>query len=168
MLGFTCVQEFTCKYQRLVTAMVLPHCILEPRCKGVLVLIAKQMRKPIATWFSTSFLRIYTHVYLTEDPELANSCIELVVSCTQSSLQQLMNADVKVGHCYIIITLYFVLFGLFYFVFLLANGGRIAYLFQPKPHIRDAFLPKPFAVEHRFRGGAIQSNGQCGVCQFYC
>nr|XP_016925337.1 serine/threonine-protein kinase ATR [Drosophila suzukii] len=95
MLGFTCVQEFTCKYQRLVTAMVLPHCILEPRCKGVLVLIAKQMRKPIATWFSTSFLRIYTHVYLTEDPELANSCIELVVSCTQSSLQQLMNADVK-------------------------------------------------------------------------
>ncbi|XP_017006406.3 serine/threonine-protein kinase ATR [Drosophila takahashii] len=95
MLGFTCVQEFTCKYQRLVTAMVLPHCIREPRCKGVLVLIAKQMRKPIATWFSTSFLRIYTHVYLTQEPELANKCIELVVSCTQSSLQQLMNADVK-------------------------------------------------------------------------
>ncbi|XP_017126550.1 serine/threonine-protein kinase ATR [Drosophila elegans] len=95
MLGFTCVQEFTCKYHRLLTAMVLPHCIVEPRCKGVLVLIAKQLRKPIATLFSTSFLRLYTHVYLTEDPELANSCIELVVSCTQSSLQQLMNADVK-------------------------------------------------------------------------
>lgn len=98
MLGFSCVQEFTCKYHRLLTAMVLPHCIVEPRCKGVLVLIAKQLRKPIATLFSTSFLRIYTHVYLTEDPELANNCIELVVSCTQSSLQQLMNADVKVGH----------------------------------------------------------------------
>ncbi|KAH8303703.1 hypothetical protein KR018_011762, partial [Drosophila ironensis] len=28
-------------------------------------------------------------------PELANRCIELVVSCTQSSLQQLMNSDVK-------------------------------------------------------------------------
>ncbi|KAH8287614.1 hypothetical protein KR054_010754 [Drosophila jambulina] len=95
MLGFSCVQEFTCKYHRFLTAMVLPHCILEPRCKGVLVLIAKQLRKPIATLFSTSFLRIYTHVYLTEEPELANSCIELVVSCTQSSLQQLMNADVK-------------------------------------------------------------------------
>ncbi|EDV36459.1 uncharacterized protein Dana_GF12969 [Drosophila ananassae] len=95
MLGFSCVQEFTCKYHRLLTAMVLPHCIVEPRCKGVLVLIAKQLRKPIATLFSTSFLRIYTHVYLTEDPELANNCIELVVSCTQSSLQQLMNADVK-------------------------------------------------------------------------
>ncbi|XP_016978995.2 serine/threonine-protein kinase ATR [Drosophila rhopaloa] len=95
MLGFTCVQEFTCKYHRLLTAMVLPHCIIEPRSKGVLVLIAKQLRKPIATLFSTSFLRLYTHVYLTEEPELANSCIELVVSCTQSSLQQLMNADVK-------------------------------------------------------------------------
>ncbi|XP_017063687.2 serine/threonine-protein kinase ATR [Drosophila eugracilis] len=95
MLGFTCVQEFTCKYHRLVTAMVLPHCIVEPRSKGVLVLIAKQLRKPISTLFSISFLRLYTHVYLTEEPELANSCIELVVSCTQSSLQQLMNADVK-------------------------------------------------------------------------
>ncbi|XP_017055636.1 serine/threonine-protein kinase ATR [Drosophila ficusphila] len=95
MLGFTCVQEFTCKYHRLLTAMVLPHCIVEPRAKGVLVLIAKQMRKPLATLFSISFLRLYTHVYLTEEPELANSCIELVVSCTQSSLQQLMNTDVK-------------------------------------------------------------------------
>ncbi|XP_026848306.1 serine/threonine-protein kinase ATR [Drosophila persimilis] len=95
MLGFSCVQEFTCKYHRLLTAMVLPHCIVEPRCKGVLVLIAKQLRKPIATLFTISFLRLYTHVYLTEEPELANSCIQLVVSCTQSSLQQLMNADVK-------------------------------------------------------------------------
>ncbi|XP_033169456.1 serine/threonine-protein kinase ATR [Drosophila mauritiana] len=95
MLGFTCVQEFTCKYHRLLTAMVLPHCVVNPRCKGVLVLIAKQMQKHIGTLFSISFLRIYTHVFLTEEPELANSCIELVVSCTQSSLQQLMNADVK-------------------------------------------------------------------------
>ncbi|XP_022227139.2 serine/threonine-protein kinase ATR [Drosophila obscura] len=95
MLGFSCVQEFTCKYHRLLTAMVLPHCIVEPRCKGVLVLIAKQLRKPIATLFTISFLRLYTHVYLTEEPELANSCIQLVVSCTQSSLQELMNADVK-------------------------------------------------------------------------
>lgn len=77
--------------------MVLPHCIVNPLCKGVLVLIAKQMQKHIGTLFSISFLRIYTHVFLTEEPELANSCIELVVSCTQSSLQQLMNADVKVG-----------------------------------------------------------------------
>ncbi|XP_034652037.1 serine/threonine-protein kinase ATR [Drosophila subobscura] len=95
MLGFSCVQEFTCKYHRLLTAMVLPHCIVEPRCKGVLVLIAKQLRKPIATLFTISFLRLYTHVYLTEEPELSNSCIQLVVSCTQSSLQELMNADVK-------------------------------------------------------------------------
>ncbi|KAH8372589.1 hypothetical protein KR009_000145 [Drosophila setifemur] len=95
MLGFSCIQEFTCNYHRLLTAMVLPHCIVDPRCNGVLMLIAKQMRKPIATLFSISFLRLYTHVYLAENPNIANSCIALVVSCTQSSLQQLMNADVK-------------------------------------------------------------------------
>ncbi|XP_034474679.1 serine/threonine-protein kinase ATR [Drosophila innubila] len=95
MLGFSCVQEFTCKYHRLLTTLVLPYCIREPRCKGVFVLIAKQLHKPIASLFSISFLRLYTHVYLTEQPELANCCIELVVSCTKSTLQQLMNADVK-------------------------------------------------------------------------
>ncbi|XP_046866089.1 serine/threonine-protein kinase ATR [Drosophila willistoni] len=95
MLGFSCVQEFTCKYHRLLTTMVLPYCMKEPRCKGVLLLISKQLRKPISTLFATSFLRIYTHVHLTETPELANSCIDFVVNCTKSSLQQLMNADVK-------------------------------------------------------------------------
>ncbi|KAL7740317.1 hypothetical protein ACLKA6_018761 [Drosophila palustris] len=95
MLGFSCVQEFTCKYHRLLTTLVLPYCIREPRCKGVFVLISKQLHKPIASLFSISFLRLYTHVYLTEQPELANRCIELVVSCTKSTLQQLMNADVK-------------------------------------------------------------------------
>ncbi|XP_030556756.1 serine/threonine-protein kinase ATR [Drosophila novamexicana] len=95
MLGFSCVQEFTCKYHRLLTALVLPYCIKEPRCKGVFVLIAKQLHKPVASLFSTSFLRLYAHVYLSEPPELANRCIELVASCTQSTVQQLMNADVK-------------------------------------------------------------------------
>jgi len=97
MLGFSCVQEFTCKYHRLLTTLVLPYSIREPRCKGVFVLIAKQLHKPIASLFSISFLRLYTHVYLTEKPELANRCIELVVSCTKSTLQELMNADVKVS-----------------------------------------------------------------------
>ncbi|XP_030382288.1 serine/threonine-protein kinase ATR [Scaptodrosophila lebanonensis] len=95
MLGFSCVQEFTCKYHRLLTTMVLPYCIKEPRCKGVIVLIAKQLRKPVSALFATSFLRLYTHVYLTEKPALGNRCVDLVVSCTSSSLQQLMNADVK-------------------------------------------------------------------------
>lgn len=98
MLGFYCVQEFVCKYHRLLTTLVLPYSIEEPRCKGVFVLIAKQLKKPVASLFSISFLRLYTHIYLTEKPELANRCIELVVSCTQSTLQQLMNADVKVGY----------------------------------------------------------------------
>ncbi|KAH8263542.1 hypothetical protein KR044_010268 [Drosophila immigrans] len=95
MLGFSCVQEFTCKYHRLLTTLVLPYCIREPRCKGVFVLMSKQLQKPISQLFSISFLRLYTHVYLTEKPELANRCIELVASCTNSTLQQLMNADVK-------------------------------------------------------------------------
>ncbi|ALC39342.1 mei-41 [Drosophila busckii] len=95
MLGFSCVQEFTCKYHRLLTTLILPHCIKEPRCKGVFVLIAKQLHKPVAALFEMSFLRLYTHVYLTETTELANRCVELVSSCTKSTLQQLMNADVK-------------------------------------------------------------------------
>ncbi|XP_060666680.1 serine/threonine-protein kinase ATR isoform X1 [Drosophila nasuta] len=95
MLGFSCVQEFICKYHRLLTTLVLPYCIREPRCKGVFVLMSKQLGKPISALFSISFLRLYTHVYLTEQPEIANRCIELVASCTKSSLQQLMNADVK-------------------------------------------------------------------------
>ncbi|KAH8378097.1 hypothetical protein KR093_009279 [Drosophila rubida] len=95
MLGFYCVQEFTCKYHRLLTTLVLPYCIREPRCKGVFVLMSKQLQKPISALFSISFLRLYTHVYLTEEPEIANRCIELVTSCTNSTLQQLMNADVK-------------------------------------------------------------------------
>lgn len=101
MLGYSCVQEFTCKYHRLLTTMILPYCIKEPRCKGVFVLIAKQVHKPIAALFSTSFLRLYAHVHLSEPPELANRCIELVASCTQSTLQELMNADVKVcSNCF--------------------------------------------------------------------
>lgn len=146
MLGFSCVQEFTCKYHRFLTAMVLPHCIVEPRCKGVLVLIAKQLRKPIATLFSTSFLRIYTHVYLTEEPELANSCIELVVSCTKSSLQQLMNADVKVG------TRTFITYSFLTLIFVFsspANGGRTPHLLQPQSHLCHALLPEPAAVHGR-------------------
>ncbi|XP_017860221.1 PREDICTED: serine/threonine-protein kinase ATR [Drosophila arizonae] len=95
MLGYSCVQEFTCKYHRLLTTLILPYCIKEPRCKGVFVLISKQVHKPIAALFSTSFLRLYAHVHLSEPPELANRCIELVASCTQSTLQELMNADVK-------------------------------------------------------------------------
>lgn len=96
MLDFSCVQEFICKYQRLLTALILPYCVKEPRCKGVFVLIAKHVQKPIALLFSTSFLRLYAHVHLSEPPEIANRCIELVASCTQSTVQELMNADVKV------------------------------------------------------------------------
>ncbi|KAH8403296.1 hypothetical protein KR222_009973 [Zaprionus bogoriensis] len=95
VLGFSCVQEFICKYHRLLTALVLPYCIREPRCCGVFLLISKQLRKPIAELFSMSFLRLYAHVHLSEEPEVAQRCIQLVVSCTESSLQQLMNADVK-------------------------------------------------------------------------
>ncbi|XP_011187821.2 serine/threonine-protein kinase ATR [Zeugodacus cucurbitae] len=95
MLGFSCVQEFICRYYRLLTTMILPYCVKEPLCKGLIVCISKVTRKPISTIFVASFLRIYTHIYLTEEAEVGNKCIELIVRCTEFSLKKLMNTDVK-------------------------------------------------------------------------
>ncbi|XP_067639107.1 serine/threonine-protein kinase ATR [Eurosta solidaginis] len=95
MLGFSCVQEFICRYYRLLTTMILPYCVKEPLCKGLIVCISKVTRKPISTIFVASFLRIYTHIYLTEEAEIGNECIELIVRCTDFSLKRLMNTDVK-------------------------------------------------------------------------
>lgn len=96
MLGFACVQEFICKYYRLLVTMILPYCVKEPRCKGLLISISKITRKPVNNLFIVSFLRIYTHIYLTEEPEIGNRCIELIGKCTGASLSKLMNTDVKV------------------------------------------------------------------------
>ncbi|XP_039959425.1 serine/threonine-protein kinase ATR [Bactrocera tryoni] len=95
MLGFSCVQEFICRYYRLLTTMILPYCVKEPLCKGLIVCISKVTRKPISSIFVASFLRIYTHIYLTEEAEVGNKCIELIVRCTDFSLKKLMNTDVK-------------------------------------------------------------------------
>uniref|UniRef100_W8C8V5 Serine/threonine-protein kinase ATR n=1 Tax=Ceratitis capitata TaxID=7213 RepID=W8C8V5_CERCA len=95
MLGFSCVQEFICRYYRLLTTMILPYCVKEPLCKGLIVSISKVTRKSISTMFVASFLRIYTHIYLTEEAEVGNKCIELIVRCTDFSLNKLMNTDVK-------------------------------------------------------------------------
>ncbi|XP_073836714.1 ATR serine/threonine kinase meiotic 41 [Musca autumnalis] len=95
MLGFACVQEFICKYYRLLVTMILPYCVKEPRCKGLLISISKITRKPVNNLFIVSFLRIYTHIYLTEEPEIGNRCIELIGKCTGASLSKLMNTDVK-------------------------------------------------------------------------
>uniref|UniRef100_A0A1I8QD74 Serine/threonine-protein kinase ATR n=1 Tax=Stomoxys calcitrans TaxID=35570 RepID=A0A1I8QD74_STOCA len=95
MLGFSCVQEFICKYYRLLVTMILPYCVKEPRCKGLLISISKITRKPVNNIFIVSFLRIYTHIYLTEEPEIGNRCIELIGKCTGASLSKLMNTDVK-------------------------------------------------------------------------
>ncbi|XP_053950399.1 serine/threonine-protein kinase ATR [Anastrepha ludens] len=95
MLGFSCVQEFICRYYRLLTTMILPYCVKEPLCKGLIVSISKLTRKPISMIFVASFLRIYTHIYLTEEAEVGNKCIELILRCTEFSLEKLMNTDVK-------------------------------------------------------------------------
>lgn len=105
MLGLSCVEEFICKYYRLLVSMLLPHCIRRPKCKGILVCISNVTRKPIAQLFTASFLRIYAHVRLTEEATIANACIDLVSKCTGSSLSKLMNTDVKVFE-YIIILIY--------------------------------------------------------------
>lgn len=98
MLGFSCVQEFICKYYRLLVTMILPYCVKEPRCKGLLISISKITRKPVNNLFIVSFLRIYTHIYLTEEPEIGNRCIEMIGRCTGASLSKLMNTDVKVRY----------------------------------------------------------------------
>ncbi|XP_037936555.1 serine/threonine-protein kinase ATR [Teleopsis dalmanni] len=95
MLGFSCAAEFICKYHRLLTTFILPLCIKEPRCKGLIVQISIVTQKPIDKLFFTSFLRIYSHIYLTEDEIVVNKCVDLIVKCTGSSLQTLMNTDVK-------------------------------------------------------------------------
>ena len=95
MLGFSCVQEFICKYYRLLVTMILPYCVKEPLCKGLIVSISKITRKPVNSLFVVSFLRIYTHIYLTEDAEIGNACIEFIGKCTGASLSKLMNTDVK-------------------------------------------------------------------------
>ncbi|TMW41881.1 hypothetical protein DOY81_013039, partial [Sarcophaga bullata] len=95
MLGFSCVQEFICKYYRLLVTMILPYCVKEPLCKGLIVSISKITRKPVSSLFVVSFLRIYTHIYLTEDAEIGNACIEFIGKCTGASLSKLMNTDVK-------------------------------------------------------------------------
>ncbi|XP_065362796.1 serine/threonine-protein kinase ATR [Calliphora vicina] len=95
MLGFSCVQEFICKYYRLLVTMILPYCVKAPLCKGLIVSISKITRKPVPNLFVVSFLRIYTHIYLTEDSEIGNACIEFIGKCTGASLSKLMNTDVK-------------------------------------------------------------------------
>ncbi|KNC28437.1 Serine/threonine-protein kinase ATR [Lucilia cuprina] len=95
MLGFSCVQEFICKYYRLLVTMILPYCVKAPLCKGLIVSISKITRKPVTNLFVVSFLRIYTHIYLTEDSEIGNACIEFIGKCTGASLSKLMNTDVK-------------------------------------------------------------------------
>lgn len=97
MLGFSCVQEFICKYYRLLVTMILPYCVKAPLCKGLIVSISKITRKPVTNLFVVSFLRIYTHIYLTEDSEIGNACIEFIGKCTGASLSKLMNTDVKVN-----------------------------------------------------------------------
>ncbi|KAL9884965.1 ATR serine/threonine kinase meiotic 41 isoform 1-T4 [Glossina fuscipes fuscipes] len=95
MLGFSCVQEFICKYYRLLVAIILPYCVKEPRCKGLIISISKMTRKPVSNLFIVSFLRTYSHIYLTEDFEVGNACIDLIIKCTGTDLNHLMNADVK-------------------------------------------------------------------------
>lgn len=97
MLGFSCVQEFICKYYRLLVAMILPYCVKEPRCKGLIISISKMTRKPVSNLFVVSFLRTYSHIYLTEHFEVGNACIDLIIKCTGTDLNHLMNADVKVS-----------------------------------------------------------------------
>uniref|UniRef100_A0A1A9WZ82 Serine/threonine-protein kinase ATR n=1 Tax=Glossina brevipalpis TaxID=37001 RepID=A0A1A9WZ82_9MUSC len=94
-LGFSCVQEYICKYYRLLVAMIMPYCVKEPRCKGLIISISKITRKPIANLFAVSFLRTYSHIYLTEAPAVGNACVDLIMKCTGTDLTNLMNADVK-------------------------------------------------------------------------
>lgn len=99
----SCVEEFICKYYRLLVSMLLPYCIKKPECKGILVCIVRVTNKTISQLFIASFLRIYAHVRLNEETAIGNACIDLVLKCTGCTLSRLMNTDVKVN-------------GLFYFI----------------------------------------------------
>ncbi|XP_055902742.1 serine/threonine-protein kinase ATR [Eupeodes corollae] len=95
MLGFLCSQEFICKYYKILTAMILPYCVKEDRCKGLLVQISQATDNSISHILTASFLNIYSHIYLNESPEIGNKCIDLLVRCTGSSLSSLMHTDVR-------------------------------------------------------------------------
>lgn len=141
MLGFSCVQEFICKYYRLLVTMILPYCVKAPLCKGLIVSISKITRKPVTNLFVVSFLRIYTHIYLTEDSEIGNACIEFIGKCTGSSLSKLMNTDVKVDklkihNSYSIKNKHFLLS-------YPANCFGISCLLQSQPHFCHASLSVP-------------------------
>lgn len=95
MLGFQCSQEFICKYYKIITAMILPYCVKEDQCKGLLVQLSQATDNSISHILTASFLNIYSHIYLKESPEIGNKCIDLLVRCTGSSLSSLMHTDVR-------------------------------------------------------------------------
>ncbi|XP_055847879.1 serine/threonine-protein kinase ATR isoform X3 [Episyrphus balteatus] len=95
MLGFLCSQEFICKYYKILTAMILPYCVKEDRCKGLLVQLSQATDNSISHILTASFLNIYSHIYLNESAEIGNKCIDLLVRCTGSSLSSLMHTDVR-------------------------------------------------------------------------
>uniref|UniRef100_A0AAG5CQS0 Serine/threonine-protein kinase ATR n=1 Tax=Anopheles atroparvus TaxID=41427 RepID=A0AAG5CQS0_ANOAO len=87
--------DFVCKHYKTMTAMLLPWCLRFPKCEDMLTELAAIIRRDLVAILSTSFLTIYTYLFISETPEVTNRCIEYIMKLTGNSFFQLLHSDIK-------------------------------------------------------------------------
>ncbi|XP_058118303.1 serine/threonine-protein kinase ATR-like [Anopheles ziemanni] len=87
--------DFVGKHYKTMMAMLLPWCLRFPKCDDMLSELAAISRKDLVTILSTSFLTIYTYLFISETPEVTNRCIEYIMKLTGNSFFELLHSDIK-------------------------------------------------------------------------
>uniref|UniRef100_A0A182HML1 Serine/threonine-protein kinase ATR n=5 Tax=Anopheles arabiensis TaxID=7173 RepID=A0A182HML1_ANOAR len=87
--------DFVGKHYKTIMAMLLPWCLRSSKCEYLLREIAVIVRKDLVALLSTSFLTIYTYLFISESVEVTNKSIEYIMRITGNSFFHLLHSDIK-------------------------------------------------------------------------
>lgn len=76
--------------------MIIPWSIRHEKCLGLIEEICDIVQKDLSSTICSSFLSIYTYLYLNESTEMNNKCMNFIIQNTGNSLYHLLKSDIKV------------------------------------------------------------------------
>lgn len=98
LFGYSDEKQFITEHYGTILATLIPWSMKNKKCIGLIDEICDIIQKDVASTLSSSFLTIYSHLYLQETAEINNKGMDFILSKTDNSLYHLLKSDTKVWY----------------------------------------------------------------------
>lgn len=96
LFGYGDEKQFINEHYGTILATLIPWSIKHDKCFGLIDEICDIIQKDMSTTLCSSFLSIYSHLYLHESAETNNKGMDFILNKTEHSLYHLLKSDTKV------------------------------------------------------------------------